>query len=392
MKPPPLSGARPSLLRQINERQVLAAIQTHGPMSRAEITRLTGISGPTVTRAVAALLEGNLLEEGEFRQSGLGRPGKCLRLAANNISVLGAVVGSEHCELVAAGLDGQVREKHVHTFDTPAGYEDLLKQLASRIQTMAAKLKTAILGVGVTAPGLLQGDEKRVLLAANLHQMDGRTFGADLRERIDIETTVVHESHALCLAEKMYGAARDVDNFAMLNVTDGLGLGVFLNGQLLKGNSGLAGELGHVTVQLEGRLCGCGNRGCLETVATDSALVRTLSARLARRLTVDDILEGVLNQEIEIGAEFEDVVQYLSIAVAAVVNIFNPRRLFIHSRLLDASPILFQRLMQLTHQRSLAPLFADCEIVRARGNKRLGAIASVLHRVTTGLDMNGILG
>src|SRR5437016_10595525 len=96
------SRAQPSLLRRLNERQVLAAIQTHGPLSRAEITRSTGISGPTVTRAVFALLEANLLEEGDFRPAPTGRPGKVLRLAGTSVSVLGAVVGPQRCEVVSS--------------------------------------------------------------------------------------------------------------------------------------------------------------------------------------------------------------------------------------------------------------------------------------------------
>src|SRR4051812_48791497 len=104
----PFGRARPSLLRQLNERQVLAAIQARGPLSRADITRHTGISGPTVTRAVSALLEANLLEEGDSRQAALGRPGRVLRLAATNVSVLGAVVGAHTCEVVSSGLDGKI--------------------------------------------------------------------------------------------------------------------------------------------------------------------------------------------------------------------------------------------------------------------------------------------
>lgn len=389
---PASTGARPSLLRQINERQVLAAVQTHGPLSRAEITRLTGISGPTVTRAVGALLDANLLEEGEFRQAPLGRPGKSLRLAASNVSVLGAVVGPERCEVVAAGLDGIIHEKHIHHFPTPAAYDAMIDAIAERLERVATDLKTEILGLGISVPGLLQGAEKRTLLSPNLHQTDGRQIGKDLQDRLEVETTIVQEADALCLAEKMYGAARDVENFAMLDISDGLGLGVFHNGQLLQGHSGLAGELGHLTVQLDGRLCGCGNRGCLETVATDTALVNALGARLKRRLTIDQIIEEVHDRSLPMGPEFEEVVQYLAVGVAGVLNIFNPRRLFIYGRFLDASPALFQRLLQLTRQRTLAPSFADCEIIRARGNKRIGALAAVLHKITTGWDVNGLLG
>jgi predicted NBD/HSP70 family sugar kinase len=386
------TGARPSLLRQLNERQVLAAVQAHGALSRAEITRLTGISGPTVTRAVGALLDANLLEEGDFRQAALGRPGKSLRLAVTSVCVLGAVVGAERCEVVASGLDGQLHDRQTAAFATPADYDDLINEFARNLEAVAESLDTEVLGLGVCVPGLLQGAEKRTLLSPNLHQTDGRQIGKDLQDRLGIDTIIVQETDALCLAEKMFGAARDVDDFAMLDIETGLGMGVVHRGQLLEGHSGLAGELGHITVQLEGRKCGCGNRGCLETVATDASLVHALSAKLGRKLTIDDIVHGVQTGTIAIGPEFENLVQYLAVAVAAVINIFNPKRLFLHGRFFDAGPQLFPRLLELTRQRSLAPSFADCEIIRARGNKRLAAIAAVLHRITTGWDGSGSLG
>jgi N-acetylglucosamine repressor len=305
--------------------------------------------------------------------------------------VLGAVVGSERCDVVASGLDGQLHEQHIRTFATPPRYDDLVREFAERLQDVTEHLKTEVLGLGISIPGLLQGTEKRTLLSPNLHQTDGHQLGNDLQDRLELDTIIVQETDALCLAEKMYGAARDVENFAMLDITDGLGLGVVHKGQLLEGHSGLAGELGHVTVKLDGRRCGCGNRGCLETVATDAALVHALSARLGRRLTIDEIVQGAQAGALAISPEIDDVVQYLAVAVAAVLNIFNPRRLFIHGRLLDAGPALFQRLLEWTERRALAPSFADCEIIRARGNKRLGAIAAVLHRITTGWDGNGFL-
>jgi N-acetylglucosamine repressor len=371
----------------MNERHVLAAVQTHGPLSRAEITRITGISGPTVTRAVGALIDANLLEEGDFRQAALGRPGKVLRLAASSMSVVGTVIGAHRCEVVASGLDGAIHDRHTRIFETPADYDSLIKECADAVTGVVRELKTEVLGLGIAVPGLLQGAEKRTLLSPNLHQTDGRQIGKDLQEATEVDAVIVQETDALCLAEMMYGAARDVDNFAMLDISEGLGTGVVHKGQLLAGHSGLAGELGHVTVELDGRLCGCGNRGCLETVATDAALVHALSkttSKAPRKMDIDGIVQQVQAGALPIGPEFDNVLEYLAVAVAAVLNIFNPRRLFIYGRFLDASPALFPRLLELTQKRALAPSFADCEIIRARGNKRIGALAAVLHRITSG--------
>jgi N-acetylglucosamine repressor len=381
-----LRRARPSLLRQLNERQVLAALQEHGPLSRAEIVRHTGISGPTVTRAVAALLADNLLEEGDSRQAALGRPGKVLRLASQTVAVLGAVVGAKRCELVTAGLDGQIDPGRVRQFPTPARYPDLVAAFVKHARRFMAECRTPTLGLGISMPGLLNRREKRTVVSPNIHQTDGQALGADLQQRLRLETAILQEQHALCLAERTYGAARGVADFAMVDISEGLGVGLVNGGRILAGHSGLAGELGHVTVGLDGRRCGCGNHGCLETVATDTALAATVSERLGRKLSIDQLVPLLQTGQVQADAEIEQVLQYLAVGLAAVINLFNPSKLFIHGRFLDAGPTLFEQLLVATSRRALAPSLADCEIIRARGNKRLGAVAAIIHQLTTGRD------
>jgi N-acetylglucosamine repressor len=375
---------RPALLRQLNERQILAALQAHGSLSRAEIARHTGISGPTVTRVVADLLKDKLVEEGDFRPAPLGRPGKVLRLASKNAAVLGAVVGAHHCELVLAGLDGEVRDGSLQQFATPPRYVDLVKTFVRHARKHVEGRKPPVVGLGISMPGLLNRRDQRTVYSPNLHQTDGRQLGVDLQQALGLETVILQESHALCLAELTYGAAKGIEDFAMLDISEGLGVGIVDAGRILSGHSGLAGELGHVTVELNGRRCGCGNRGCLETVATDTALTAAVSARVGKTLTIDDVLAGIAAGRLKADEEIEQVLQYLGVALAAVVNLFNPSKLFLHGRFLDASPELFPRLLELTRQRALGPSMADCEVVRARGSKQLGAIAGIIRRLTTG--------
>jgi predicted NBD/HSP70 family sugar kinase len=375
---------RSRLLRQVNERQVLAALQAHGPLSRAEIVRHTGISGPTVTRVVVALLRDNLVEEGDFRIATLGRPGKMLRLASKNAAVLGAVVGARHCELVLAGLDGEVHADSLQQFSTPGRYADLVKAFVKHARKHVEAKKPPVVGLGISMPGLLNHRDQRTVYSPNLHQTDGRQLGVDLHAELGRETVILQESHALCLAELTFGAAKGVDDFAMMDITDGLGVGIVDAGRILAGHSGLAGELGHITVEMNGKPCGCGNRGCLETVATDTALAAAVSARVGKTLSINDVVAGVQAGELKVEAEIERVLQYLAVGLAAVVNLFNPSKLFLYGRFLDADAELFPRLLELTRRRALAPSMADCEVVRARGSKRLGAIAGIIRRLTTG--------
>ncbi len=380
------SKVQPALLRQLNERQVLTAIQAHGPLSRADITRHTGISGPTVTRAVANLLEANFIEEEGPQQAAIGRPGRLLRLARTHVSVVGLVVGPTTCEIVAAGLDGQVEASQVRQFATPGRYDELVTTLVANLRELVEERKTTVLGLGISVPGLLNRREGRSLFSPNLHQLDGRNLGADLRDRLQLDTAVLQECHALCLAEQVYGSARGVADFAMLDISEGLGLGVMHGGRIVQGHSGLAGELGHMTVDLHGRQCGCGNRGCLETVATDAALVRAVSEKLGRPISIEDFVAGLAEGGWQVDDELEQVTAYLAVGVAAVINIFNPHKLFIHGRFLDARAGLFERLLELVGTRALAPNRADCEIVRAQGSKRAGVIAAAIQGATSGWE------
>lgn len=147
------------------------------------------------------------------------------------------------------------------------------------IASMAARFR----GLGVSVPGLLNSRSNQTVMSPNLHMLHGIRLADDLGQRTKMRCVVLHESHALSVGERLYGAARGMDDFVMLDVTTGLGLGIFSGGRLLTGNSGMAGEIGHITVEREGLLCGCGNRRCLETVATIPPLHRRFRGFLESR-------------------------------------------------------------------------------------------------------------
>jgi N-acetylglucosamine repressor len=336
---------------------------------------------------VANLLEAHFIEEeGPPQQAAIGRPGKLLRLARKHVSVLGLVVGTTSCELVAAGLDGEIELGQSRQFPIPPRYEELVSMVVTHSRELMDERKTSMLGMGISVPGLLNRREGRSLFSPNLRQLDGRNLRADLRDRLQFDTAVLQECHALCLAEQVYGSARSVADFAMLDISEGLGLGVMHGGRIVQGHSGLAGELGHITVDLQGRKCGCGNRGCLETVATDAALVRLVSEKIGCPITIEEFVANFSASDWQVEEELEQVIAYLAVGVAAVINIFNPHKLFIYGRFLDARADLFQRLLELVGERALAPNRADCEIVRAQGSKRAGVIAAAIQGATIGWD------
>lgn len=378
------SSIQPGLLRKMTVRQILEVLYANGPASRAELTRHTGISAPTVSKAVATLIEAGLVEEGGTPEGAMGRPARMVRLATDRTQVVGVVLDSIECQVVAAGLDGTMDPDRTLRFRTPATYQRLLEEIGDRVEVIRSA-DVVTLGIGLSIPGLVNSTTQEAVLSPNLRITNGRFPARDLAERFDCETVGLQETHALCLAERLLAAGPPLQDFAMLDATTGLGLGMMTSGQLLLGHSGLAGELGHVTIDPAGRQCGCGNQGCLETLATDSAFARLLSERLGRSLEFDDARSLVDHSDVNPEPELKTISLYLAIGIAAAINLLNPRSLFVHARFLDLQDGLFEHVTELAKRRTLAASFEQCEIQRALGTKPQGAVAAIIHHLTTSL-------
>jgi N-acetylglucosamine repressor len=373
------SKIQPSLLRQMTVRRVVELLHQRGPSSRADLTRLSGISAPTISKAVASLLEAGLLEEGPAPMGMLGRPGNVLRLASERAQVIGIALDAEHCVIAAAGLDGMIHSETRREFATPGSYQRLLSTLADRASKLMRQRPAETLGIGLSVPGLINRREGIAVFSPNLHLTDGHAPDADLSARLGIPCTMLQENQALCLGERMRHQLSE--NFAILDASTGLGVGIVTDGRVLSGNSGLAGELGHITVQPAGKLCGCGNHGCLETVATDSALVHLISQRLGRTVTMAEVLEKCASGELHAEQELRTVCEYLAIAIAATINLFNPQTVFVYAQLFDVRDGVFEEVCELTRRRSLAPSLEECRIVRATTSKIQGAVAVAIHQL-----------
>jgi N-acetylglucosamine repressor len=380
-----ITTLRPALVGKLNARQVLRLIQSRGQLSRAELARESKLSPPTISKAVASLMKAGLLEEAdvvEVADAGRGRPAPKLRLATKSSQVLGIVIDAGHCEVVSAGVDGALHNDRFLVPSSPT-YPALLDFLEEAAQKVMAKRGVRTLGLGVSLPGLVDYRKGCGVLSPNLPVTNGHSPSVDLAERLGVECTLLQESHALCLAERHYGLAKDLDDFAMLDVGTGVGLGIMSGGRLLKGHSGLAGEIGHITAVAEGgRKCGCGNTGCLETVASDSALAWHASRKLGRKVSADEVIELAKSGTVKLRDELHEVAGFVAVGIAAVINLFNPSTIFIHTPLFDIDATLFETVVEMTRKRALPPSFADCQIVKARGSKPQGAIAGIIHHLT----------
>lgn len=349
------------------------------------MTRRLGVTAPTISKAVSSLLRGRLLEEFDSKQEGVGRPARQLRLATETAQVIGLVIDAHDCHLVSAGLDGRLWPESVCRFRTPRTYNRLISQVVSAVEQIRQSRPVKTLGLGISMPGLIDYRHQKGILSPNVPITNGQSPARDLTEQLGVDCVMLQESHSLCLAQHHFGESPGLDDFVMLDIGAGLGMGVMAGGRVLTGHSGLAGELGHLPRIADGRVCGCGKRGCLETVSCDSALAYLVSQRTGRKLGIDEIVKLATSGRLSVDAEVSEVLPHLSFAISTVISLYNPSKVFICGRMFDLSSSLFDEMLEQTASLTLAPAFADCEVVRASVSKSQGAVAGIIEYLTDSL-------
>jgi predicted NBD/HSP70 family sugar kinase len=244
--PDPLGApARPLLLRRLNERTVLNTIRERGPVSRAEIARIAGISKPTVSLALRALLDAGLVREGEADSDGPTYGAIFFEADPEAGAVLGVDIGARYVRATLADVTGakRAREDVESREGSVDGIVAMIPTLARRLMRVSGmsldRLACAVVGV----PGVVDPDSGRVSLAENVPGLDGQTIGARLEEELGVAVQVVNDVNLAALGERDHGAGRGVGSFVFVSVGTGLGAGVVLGGELVYGSHGAAGEL-----------------------------------------------------------------------------------------------------------------------------------------------------
>lgn len=374
---PPL----PATLKRLNMRRFVEELRQRGPSSRADLARITGVSAPTSSKAILELQEMGLLEPVAEPASTKGRPAVLYRLATQTTFLLAGVLQARECAIMPGSLDGALSTHDAIVFPTPDRYEDLLERFAAAAQRISQVREGHCLNLSLSVPGLLDESSGRVVLSPNVHFLNGCALRDDLQARVVPRVVCVQADHGLSLAEQAFGQARTLRDFAVVDLSSDVGLGIVSGGRYVAGQSGFAGGLGHVTVEPEGPRCGCGNRGCLQTLASDSAFVGAVSERLGRTLTMDEIVRLAQGDEIDVRAEIDRTLGYLAIGIAAVINLLNPAAVFVNGSLFDAEDGAFHRLVEGVRRRGLRPSVAQCSLFRAQANDTLGALAFAIEDV-----------
>lgn len=326
------------VVKKENKFLVFKTIIQSSPISRAEIATKTGLNKGTVSSLVHELIEEKFIHEsGPGESSGGRRPVMLLFNETAGYSI-GINIGVNYLLGVLTDLNGNIHLEKQTNIDTQS-FEVWKDKLFSMIQDLiqaTPKSPYGVIGIGVGVPGTVNMNGK-VLLAPNL-SWKNIELQSILEEEFQIPTIIENEANAGAYGEKKYGVGKNSNHLIYVSVGIGIGVGMILNGQLYKGNNGFSGELGHMSINVKGDLCRCGNEGCWELYASEQALIQ--QAKKLNLLPSDqtDLSLEYLLDLAESGNEkaiylFNRIGEYLGVGLNNIINIFNPQEIVIGNRM-----------------------------------------------------------
>ncbi len=259
--------------RDINRRIVLNLIRQHQPVSRADLSRHTGLQRSTISGITNELVADRWVREGAVNDLPRGRKPTLLHLNENRAATLGIDVRPAYTGYTLANLAGHFLEQEtLPTATNPATFAAQAGQQVEKFKRLHPHITFE--GIGVSLPGRVETSTQKFVFAPNLH-WPAVNLKSLLESATGLPVELENAANACALAELWFGRhAATIRDLIVVTVSEGIGVGIVLNGQLVRGTSGLAGEFGHVMFSPDGPLCGCGNRGCWEMYASNAAALR----------------------------------------------------------------------------------------------------------------------
>lgn len=316
-------GNNPERSREHNRRVVLDLVRQHGHIGRMEIARRTHLTAQAVTNIVDDLVRDNLLMNTGRKRSGRGQPPIQFAVNPEGAATIGVEIATDQMLITALDLTGALRYQRIIPLveTTP---ENTLPVFHSEVLRARNSIQAPLFGVGVVMPGPFDIEGMSWVGPTTLPGWNGTNVRAALEQACDAEVTLENDAAAAAVAERLFGAGHTISNFTMVYFGTGIGLGMIQDGLPYRGAFGNAGEIGHVTAVPGGRLCPCGQHGCLERYASLHALFEKFDQHGRQRPKLSEI-DALLRKRDPIVLEWLDEAAYhLSHIVGLLENILDP--------------------------------------------------------------------
>lgn len=326
-------------IKRKNRTTVFEIIKNHSPLSRAEIARLTGMSPTTVSRIVAELDHLDFMHEIEQETTSVGRKAILLKVNPKSVLSVGVEIDKTAIRIGAVDLDGSVIGGKNITRNAEESSEATLGSIAAGINALIDDERLdrrRIVGIGVGLPGIIDHAGGKAVLSAQLGWKQADIAGL-LKARTGLAAAVDNELKVKSLAEHMYGAAKGSKRSVLIGFGSGVGSSLIIDGDIYRGESNSAGEVGHTVVDPGGLRCDCGKKGCLQTYIAEAALIEQAS-RVKPVASLDELFQARRDGERWAADIVDRAMAFIAVTIGNVACMYNPDTVILTGKLVERYP------------------------------------------------------
>lgn len=314
-----------SALRRRNELRVTEQLLRGGPATQAELSRLTGLSTATVSNIVKSMQQAGLVTLTATTSS--GRRAHSVRYIGDSSIAAGIDFGRSHVRVVLANRSYQVvAERQI---PLPLGHDATVgiaaaAKLLDELLVEGGISRSSLVGAGAGIPGPIDRRTGKVIQGAILPEWVGINLHERLKSALELPVFIENDANLGALAQITWGTYSAVPNLVFVKIGTGIGAGLIVNGSLYSGSIGVTGEIGHLTINESGLICRCGNRGCLETVASTATMIQLLSRDKSHPMDAEDIVRHAKAGDSTTLRVLEDAGTAVGRALATISNLMSP--------------------------------------------------------------------
>jgi predicted NBD/HSP70 family sugar kinase len=371
-----MQAANREITKAINQFNILNTIRKSGLISRVEIAELTGQSRAAVTNVTANLIkEGMILEKQTKPSNSRGRRRVMLALNPSAAYVVGVKLSAFQLSFAVTNMKADVISSLTVPVRIPKRSAEFVADLIEEgIRHCAAKAKLGmknISGIGVGIPGFVDS-RKGIAYWSPLYSQGNAYLKDMIQDRFGIPTYIENDANTVTLAEQWFGEGMGVDNFLVVTVEHGVGMGIVVNGQIYRGDRGIGAEFGHLVIRPGGEPCRCGKRGCIEAYVADykvlEAGIQAAKAGLWKyedisSLTIEDLTDIAVRGEPVLKEIFKQSGEILGLGISGLIQVFNPKKIIIAGEGVRAGSLLFEPMQKTIETNTSKELFESLEIV-----------------------------
>ncbi|QUM75717.1 ROK family protein [Moritella sp. 24] len=391
-------------IKQVNTASVYRLIDEQKQISRVALAKLSELAPASITKMTRQLMAAGLIKEVAQQASTGGRPAISLTCEITPFVFVSCKLGRNNLTIALHDIAGTMLTSYRVPLNAAPNNDViafLLVELAKFISTNINADTQRLIAIAVTSPGLIDRESGTIVYLPK-HNLKDIQLGKMLTQDFNVPAYIGNHTQSLSLAELYFGAAQDCQDSVLLSVHDGVGSGIINNGKIFTNYNNQVGEIGHIRIDPLGLPCHCGSHGCLETIASNEAILKQITLLIQQghdtcltleNLTIENICDAANNGDELTVQVLQRVSKLIGQAIAIIVNLFNPQKLLIKGEIVAAKELIFPIIEQSVQQHALRSFLPNLVISEAKfqNEPSMAGVALVRKSLLEGSLLNYII-